>query len=162
MWIFNLSVLRLPVHDESHAWHLNRTWQMERIKLKKKSPTPMYALQCWGTSGASVVKCKKSQMVNSEKWQQLFQVALCGRQGNAAVDRVSPMLLEGQQTKWKQKVINKLEEGVDRNPLMSNLQRILWKLNMDQLEYHLILESHLKQKTNVISRFDVLCDVPCT
>jgi hypothetical protein len=47
-----------------------------------------------------------------------------------------------------------LEEGVDRNPLMSNLQRIPWKLNMDQLEYHLILESYLKQKTNVISTSD--------
>jgi hypothetical protein len=59
--------------------------------------------------------------------------------------------------RMKKKIIDILKKGVDRNPVMSNLQRMVTiprKLNMVQLQHHLILESQLNKETNIISRSD--------
>jgi hypothetical protein len=63
-------------------------------------------------------------------------------------------------------------DGVDSNPLMSNLQRlviILRKVNIDQLQYHLTSESHMTQEATVINgskgakrKGKKLCGVSCT
>jgi len=55
------------------------------------------------------------------------------------------------------KRINMLEDGADSHPLMSNLHRMVTiprKLNMDQLQYHLISESQMTQETAVINSSD--------
>jgi hypothetical protein len=49
---------------------------------------------------------------------------------------------------------NLSEKGADRNPLMSNLRRMVTiqrKLDMDQLQCHIMSELHLKQETNNIN-----------
>jgi hypothetical protein len=54
-------------------------------------------------------------------------------------------------------MINVLQDGVDSNPVMDNLKRIVTiprKLNMDQLQYHLISDSQMTEETNVIQRSD--------
>jgi hypothetical protein len=52
---------------------------------------------------------------------------------------------------------NRLEDGVDSNPLMRNLQIMVTlsrKINIDQLQQHLISESQITQETIVIIRSD--------
>jgi hypothetical protein len=56
-----------------------------------------------------------------------------------------------------EKMISVLKKGVDRNPLMRILQRmvtILRKLNMIQLQHHLISESQLNKEKNIINGSD--------
>jgi hypothetical protein len=54
-------------------------------------------------------------------------------------------------------MISVLKKGVDRNPLMRILHRMVTiprKLNMIQLQHHLISESQLNKETNIINGSD--------
>jgi hypothetical protein len=54
-------------------------------------------------------------------------------------------------------MINVLKKGVDRNPLMSELQRMVTitrKLNMVHLQHHLVSEPQLNKEANIINGFD--------
>jgi hypothetical protein len=54
-------------------------------------------------------------------------------------------------------MMNMLDNAVQSNPLMNNLQRVVTipkKVNMEQPQYHLVSESHVKQETNVINGSD--------
>jgi hypothetical protein len=54
-------------------------------------------------------------------------------------------------------MINVLKKGVDRNPLMSELQRMVTvprKLNMVLLQHHLISEPQLNKEAHVINGSD--------
>jgi hypothetical protein len=54
-------------------------------------------------------------------------------------------------------MINMLEDREDRNPVKSNLQRMITvprKLNLDQLLHRLIPELQIAQETIVINRSD--------
>jgi hypothetical protein len=51
-------------------------------------------------------------------------------------------------------MINVLQDGVESNPVMDNLKRMVTiprKLNMDQFQYHLISDSQMTQETNLIT-----------
>jgi hypothetical protein len=77
---------------------------------------------------------------------------------------------------WKQKkkvkkMINILKTGVDRNPLMSKLQRMVTiprKLNMVHLQHHLVSEPQLNKEAHITngsdgaeSKLRKLCGVSC-
>jgi hypothetical protein len=52
-------------------------------------------------------------------------------------------------------MINVLKKGVDRNPLMSKLQRMVTiprKLNMVHLQRHLVSEPQLNKEAHIINR----------
>jgi hypothetical protein len=54
-------------------------------------------------------------------------------------------------------MINVLQKGVDRNPLMSELQRMVTiprKLNMVHLQHHLISEPQLNKEAHEINGSD--------
>jgi hypothetical protein len=54
-------------------------------------------------------------------------------------------------------MINVLKKGVDRNPLLSELQRIVTiprKLNMVHLQRHLVSEPQLDKEANIINGSD--------